>query len=313
MNSLINFINSNGSYVDKNDNIYFHKFEKLFLNLNNNHNIIFYKANWKNTKNDLVSIFNHFSNIKNNCLLLMTNGDVDIPCIKQEWFDQDNISYTDQFQDKIESFPLEYFLQLDILNKIPKNCNIYCNSVIKQHDKLNMIPLGRDFKGEQEANLNFNLNDKNILCYYNCSIPPKSIHWYGRIREHIYNDIKNKNFITCENIFLNNERNIGNTSFINYYNKIASSKFMICPRGCALDTYRMWDCLYLGCIPIVVKYDGYKQFEDLPILFIDDWKQYKYLTQEQLENTWNIMLEMVFNYDKLKFSWWKDKIKKYET
>lgn len=310
MNTLNEFINLNGSLINKNDHLYFYKFEKLFSSLNNNHNIIFYKADWKNTTKNLKDIFTHFSQIKNKCLLLMTNGDVDIPCIKQMWFDQDNISYSEHLQSSIDSTPLEDFLELNLLKHIPKNCFVYCNSIIKKTDNLNMIPLGRDYKGETETNNYFDLSNKINLCYYNCSVPPKSIHWYGRIRKYIYNGIKNKNYILCENIAPNNGRNIGNQSFINYYHKISSSKFMICPRGCALDTYRMWDCLYMGCIPIVVKYEGYSDFCDLPILFIDKWQDYLDLSEEFLKNKWNEMLEKPYNYDKLKFNWWENKIKK---
>ena len=308
MNTLAKFINSNGSIVDKQDHIYFYKFENLFSNLHNNNNIICYKADWKNTTNNLLDIFNHFSSIKNNCFLLMTNGDVDIPCIKPIWFDQDRIPYSDELQHNLDKLPLNDFLELDLLNSIPKNCQIYCHSVIKKINNLNMIPLGRDFKGEQEANQIFNLNNKKILCYYNCSIPPKSIHWYGRLREYIYNGIQDKKYITCENVTYNSGRNIGNQSFINYYNNIASSKFMMCPRGCGLDTYRMWDCLYLGCIPIVVKYEGYADYSDLPILFIDKWEDYLNITEDYLENKWKEMVEKNYNYDKLHFSWWQNKI-----
>jgi hypothetical protein len=310
MNTVKDFINSNGSLIDKSDYIYFYKFENLFTKLNNNYNIIFYKPEWKNTKKHLLDIFNHFDKLQIKCLLLMTNGDVDIPCIKQEWFDQDNILYSEEKQKFIEQLPLDSFLELDMLNNISPKCTIYCNSVIKKTNNLNMIPLGRDFKGEKEAYNFFDLNNKNCLCYYNCSIPPKSIHWYGRIREHIYHGIKNKNYIVCENVFPNTGRNINIQSFINYYNKIASSKFMICPRGCGLDTYRMWDCLYFGCIPIVVKYDGYDDFNDMPILFVDKWEDYLNLTEEYLTNKWKEMLEKSYNYDKLKFSWWENKIRK---
>ena len=85
---------------------------------------------------------------------------------------------------------------------------------------------------------------------------------------------------------------------------------MICPRGCGIDTYRLWDCIYMGCIPIVEKYEGYKQFEDLPILFIDHWRDINNLTESYLEHTWLDMLEREYNYEKLKLSYWKEFIVK---
>jgi hypothetical protein len=90
--------------------------------------------------------------------------------------------------------------------------------------------------------------------------------------------------------------------------KISRSKFIIAPRGCSIDSYRLWDAIYFGCIPIVVKYEGYNQFEDLPILFIDKWEDYSELTEEYLNHIWDKFSVMDFNYEKLKFSYWENEI-----
>jgi hypothetical protein len=44
----------------------------------------------------------------------------------------------------------------------------------------------------------------------------------------------------------------------------------------------MWDCIVLGCIPIVQKYHGHKAFEDLPILFVENYD----ITEAQLHETY---------------------------
>jgi hypothetical protein len=48
----------------------------------------------------------------------------------------------------------------------------------------------------------------------------------------------------------------------------------------------------------------------MPILFVDRWEDYLNLTHEYLKNKWQEMLEKSYNYDKLKFSWWENKIRK---
>ena len=111
-----------------------------------------------------------------------------------------------------------------------------------------------------------------------------------------------------EHVGLNQNRDLSESTFYNYYETIAKTKFMICPRGCGLDTYRLWDCLYLGCIPIVVKYDGYRDFEDLPILFIEKWEDYLTLTEDYLNQKYSEMIDKIYNYNKLKFSWWENLI-----
>jgi len=40
-------------------------------------------------------------------------------------------------------------------------------------------------------------------------------------------------------------------SYQTFFERLASSWFCICPRGAGLDTYRFWDCLYLGVVPVI--------------------------------------------------------------
>jgi hypothetical protein len=119
--------------------------------------------------------------------------------------------------------------------------------------------------------------------------------------------IKNKNFILKENII--STEIVGRNTMDNtyFYKQISQSKFAICPRGCGIDTYRMWDCICLGCIPIVEKYGGYEQFEDLPVLYIDSLNDYALLTEEYLNNMYNIMMRREYNYSKLTIDYWLHK------
>ena len=148
------------------------------------------------------------------------------------------------------------------------------------------------------------LEDKTILCYYNCTLPPYKFHWYGFSRTEIYKYYLSKSFVNIENC-LQNPRPLNNNLFINYFEKLKKSKFMICPRGCAIDTYRIWDCLYMGCIPIVLKYEGYHYFTDLPILFVEKEEDFFKLEEKELEQIWKEYLDKEWNYEKLKMSFWK--------
>ena len=58
---------------------------------------------------------------------------------------------------------------------------------------------------------------------------------------------------------------------VNYFKTIAKSKFVISPPGNGIDCHRIWECLYLGAVPIVKNHICFMQFKHLPILFIDDW------------------------------------------
>ena len=92
-----------------------------------------------------------------------------------------------------------------------------------------------------------------------------------------------------------------------FLTKLATAKFCICPRGNAIDTFRLWDCLYVGTIPIVVREAVFhEQLSDLPILFLDHYSEYRQLSAEFLERTYETYLRTAFNYSKLDVRYWLD-------
>ena len=94
-----------------------------------------------------------------------------------------------------------------------------------------------------------------------------------------------------------------------FYRRLRQAKFCIAPRGNAIETFRMWDCLYLGTIPIVVREAAFHDaLEDLPILFIDSYQAYAELTEKKLNQIYNEMCLRELNYNKLKNRFWLDLI-----
>jgi hypothetical protein len=91
-----------------------------------------------------------------------------------------------------------------------------------------------------------------------------------------------------------------NLKFGEYLHKLSKFKYSICPIGNGLDTYRMWESLYLKVIPICTKnplVDFYSKL--FPIVVIDNWDTF---------NESNLNTECGWeNYDLLDF----DKLKTY--
>ena len=55
---------------------------------------------------------------------------------------------------------------------------------------------------------------------------------------------------------------------------LSQSKFMICPRGNAIDCHRNWEVLYMRRVPIMKRHSYLeKLYEDYPVLFVDDYCQ----------------------------------------
>ena len=61
---------------------------------------------------------------------------------------------------------------------------------------------------------------------------------------------------------------------------LSQSKFMICPKGNAIDCHRNWEVLYMRRVPIMKK-DPYLEvlFKDYPVLFVDEYSD---ITEELL-------------------------------
>ena len=93
--------------------------------------------------------------------------------------------------------------------------------------------------------------------------------------------------------------------WVNYIEKLSRHKFCISPRGNGVDCHRIWECLYLGVIPIVEKSPHMSYFHDLPILFVDS---YDVISIEYLNQIYNYFQHKSFNMEKLSLSYWNRKI-----
>jgi hypothetical protein len=75
---------------------------------------------------------------------------------------------------------------------------------------------------------------------------------------------------------------------------LKQSKFMICPKGNAIDCHRNWEVLLMRRVPVMKK-DPYFEnlFKDYPVLFVDDYSD---ITEDLLiEN--NHLYERALNMD----------------
>jgi hypothetical protein len=87
-----------------------------------------------------------------------------------------------------------------------------------------------------------------------------------------------------------------------YLQEMTDHKFVLCPRGNGVDTHRLWEALYSRTIPVTRYEDAYREFVDLPILFVNDWSE---VTEEFLNEKYTEMKSKTWNYSKLKITWWK--------
>lgn len=72
-----------------------------------------------------------------------------------------------------------------------------------------------------------------------------------------------------------------------YFIELKKHKYAVCPRGKGIDTHRIWECLYLDVIPIIVKED-FMNIDNLPIIILNNWEELK-----TIDNFTNIKLSKI--------------------
>ena len=94
-----------------------------------------------------------------------------------------------------------------------------------------------------------------------------------------------------------------------YWKNLQRAKYILSPSGLGWDTYRSWEAITMGCIPVIESYyrkDGfYRVFDDLPVLWVDHFDN---VTPSLLEQSYPKILERAeeYNFAKLTKSWWVD-------
>lgn len=133
------------------------------------------------------------------------------------------------------------------------------------------------------------------LCYLNCNIQT-----YPIDRLSAYNYFQNQTWCTT--------KSHNSISYAEFCNDILDHKFIISPRGNGLDCHRTWEALYLKKFIIMKNYPGLVNlYSDLPVIFVNSWNE---VSENMLNEKFEFMKNQIFNYEKLKISYWIDLIKK---
>ena len=106
--------------------------------------------------------------------------------------------------------------------------------------------------------------------------------------------------------WVDSQRLVNGADFGSYINNIYNHKFVLCPPGNGIDTHRIWECLYMGTVPIVKWCPNWVFYDDLPILVVNDWEE---VTEKFLSGAWDEIQKITWNRDKLNFEYWKNKIR----
>lgn len=177
----------------------------------------------------------------------------------------------------------------------------YAQNVDTMHPLVESIPIGlgnnRWYDKLQDKFIE-RMNNRgtfNNMLYINHSISTNPAE-----REQPYELFKDAIFSTVEN-------GRYGVDFDHYLEMVNSHLFVISPQGNGIDTHRLWECLYLGTIPIEKRNRNNRFYNDLPISFVDDWAE---VTMDFMKKEFmRIRNSNAFwNRQKLDFDYWKTKI-----
>ena len=165
-------------------------------------------------------------------------------------------------------------------------------------DKIYSIPLGLEneywFPYKEQVMLEAKTQDPRIVkafAQFNLNTHPE--------RGHALNTLNND---VCD---LHAGTNGDQSQHGSFSKNLAQYAFCLCPRGNGVDTHRLWEALYMGCIPICKHYKAHRFKSPLPILFVEDWCD---ITEELLAKTYENIDVSLFDSELLKRSYWSKKI-----
>ena len=90
-----------------------------------------------------------------------------------------------------------------------------------------------------------------------------------------HNDNSHEDRVGLKNIFKDQEWAVVDEQRVDYYNfllNLAHHKFVLCPRGNAIDCHRNWEVLYMRRVPVMLTYPYLIElFKDWPVLWVSDY------------------------------------------
>lgn len=155
--------------------------------------------------------------------------------------------------------------EIKTILECPKLIKFYCQNLCFFNEKINLLPIGIANSMWPHSILNnpniYNIvinSHKNNNIFFNFSIETK---YFERMI--CYESLKNKiNWIK-------------NESPEKYIINLSTYKFCICPEGNGVDTHRLWECLYLKVVPIVINNEFTRILlrYNIPLHVINTWNE----------------------------------------
>ena len=211
----------------------------------------------------------------------------------RKWKTMINLRMGDSVFLKVRDIP--YFISLNIQTKVvlvvhnsDESFTEYMYSVVKPYvlkvravncvtPLAEQLPLGiRDDQYVSHTHLLESMNSppvkRDILCLVNFIIHTNPD------RQNVYDLFKNNPYCKVDHDYMHYDKSheFTNEETVQrqkqYYKTLKRSVYSICPQGTGIDTHRVYECIYLGVIPIVLSSPLNPMYSTMPIKIVKDWK-----------------------------------------
>lgn len=174
-----------------------------------------------------------------------------------------------------------------VVDLFPNMTHWYAQNLVCDHPKVSPIPIGianpKWSHGNQDRfkKVIAKKTDKtkDVYVNFNTSTNPKARNYcLEQLGTSLETEYPNAAIVEDHDSFVNSTQE-------KYLTNIASSRFTVSPIGNGVDCHKTWEAIYMKSVPIVTRWSGVETFKKLgiPILIIDDWKEFKDLDlSEQL-------------------------------
>jgi hypothetical protein len=147
----------------------------------------------------------------------------------------------------------------------PKLIRWHAQNIMMYHEKLLLLPIGIANSMWEHGNLDSlkRVIDKNLP-------KTKEIYFYFNLNTNRSERHECKVALESNLTFEQPKAN-----FQEYLEHLSKHKYAICPPGNGMDSHRIWECLYLGVIPIV-KRSVFTELlsKEYPCVILDSWKDF---------------------------------------
>jgi len=140
---------------------------------------------------------------------------------------------------------------------LPYAIHIYAINTTVKHPRLTTVPLGFP-----DAALDFVANFKRPDV-------PRDIEIY--LNFSVNTNVQKR--MDCYNAFKDDPRVVikGDRTREQYYEDLCRSKYVLCPEGTGMDTHRVWEAIFCGATPVVLRNPLADLYSAYPVKIMDSW------------------------------------------